>query len=93
MQLQHFFDEATATLTYVVHDGSAGVVIDPVRDYDPKNGRTAWISSERVSRWAKAQGLAIDYVIDTHVHADHLTALPFFRERFGAATVTGAGVG
>ena len=42
MHIQHFFDEATATLTYVVHDGVHGIVIDPVRDYDPKSARTSW---------------------------------------------------
>ena len=45
MEIQHFFDEDTWTLTYVVHDGRNAVVIDSVRDYDPKNGRTSWTSA------------------------------------------------
>ena len=49
MHVQHFFDERTWTLSYVVHDTRVGVVIDPVRDYDPKNGRTSWSSSEKVA--------------------------------------------
>ena len=93
MHIQHFFDDATSTLTYVVHDGRIAVVIDPVRDYDPKSGHTSWASSERVAAYLESEGLAVPYVIDTHAHADHLTALPFFRERCGARSVTGARVG
>jgi glyoxylase-like metal-dependent hydrolase (beta-lactamase superfamily II) len=93
MHIQHFFDDDTWTLTYVVHDGRSAVVIDPVRDYDPRSGRTSWSSSERVAAYLEAEGLEVPYVIDTHAHADHLTALPFFRQRYGARSVTGARVG
>lgn len=91
--VQHFFDEQTSTLSYVVHDGRDGVVIDPVRNYDPKNARTSWASAEAIATYIREQGLAVGYVIDTHAHADHLTALPFFKERYGARTVTGARMG
>ena len=93
MKIQHFFDEATSTLSYVVHDGATGVVIDPVRDYDPKSGRTSWRSAERLAAYVEREGLEIPYGIDTHAHADHLSGLPFFKERRGARTVTGARVG
>lgn len=93
MKIQPFFDERTWTLSYVVHDRSSGVVIDPVRDYDPASGRTSWASSEQVAAYVDGEGLEIPYVIDTHAHADHMTALPFFAERYGARTVTGARVG
>jgi glyoxylase-like metal-dependent hydrolase (beta-lactamase superfamily II) len=93
MKIQHFFDEATSTLTYVVHDDRAGVVIDPVRDYTPRSGRTSWSACEKVARYIDGAGLAIAYVIDTHAHADHMTGLPFFKERYGARTATGARVG
>ena len=92
MQIQHFFDERSATLSYVVHDGRSAVVIDPVRDYDPTNGRTSWASAEKIAAYLDAAKLAVPYVIDTHAHADHMTGLPFFRERFGARSVTGAGI-
>ncbi len=92
-EIGHFFDEATSTLTYVVDDGRVGVVIDPVRDYDPKNARTSWRSAETVARYIDGRGLQIPYVIDTHAHADHLTGVPFFRERYGARAVTGSRIG
>jgi glyoxylase-like metal-dependent hydrolase (beta-lactamase superfamily II) len=93
MHVQHFFDEATATLTYLVHDGAHGIVVDPIRDYEPRGARTSWAGSERVAATIDRARLRIDYVIDTHAHADHMTGLPFFRERYGARTVTGAGIG
>jgi len=93
MKIQHFFDEATGTLSYVVHADRTGVVIDPVRDYDPKSGRVSWASSEKIAAYVERERLSIPYVIDTHAHADHLTGIPFFRERFGARSVTGARVG
>ena len=93
MEIQHFFDPATWTLSYVVHDGASAVVIDSVRDFDPKNGRTSWAGAETIAAYIDERALAVPYAIDTHAHADHMTGLPFFRERYGAATVTGAGVG
>nr|AMK59615.1 putative Hydroxyacylglutathione hydrolase [uncultured bacterium UPO76] len=93
MKIQHFFDEHTWTLSYVVHDGRMGVVLDPVRDYDPKSGRTSWRSAEQVAAYIDRERLEIPYVVDTHAHADHMSGLPFFKERYGARTVTGAEVG
>jgi glyoxylase-like metal-dependent hydrolase (beta-lactamase superfamily II) len=93
MHVEPFFEPVTSSLTYVVHDGRHGAVIDPVRDYESKSGRTSWASAEKVAAWIDAAGLRVDYAIDTHAHADHMTGLPFFRERYGARTVTGARVG
>jgi len=92
MKIQHFFDPHTWTLTYVVHDENSkrGVVIDPVWDFNPKNGRTRHESSESVARYIDAQQLTIPYVLDTHAHADHLSDMQFFKERYGAQTVIGA---
>ncbi|MGZ8443991.1 MAG: MBL fold metallo-hydrolase, partial [Candidatus Binatia bacterium] len=76
-----------------VHDARSGVVVDPVLDYDPKSARTSFRSAEAVAQYIEERHLAIPYVIDTHAHADHLTAMPFFKKRFGARTVTGSRVG
>lgn len=93
MEIKHFFDKVTSTLTYVVHDGKNGIVIDPVLDYDPKSARTSYGSADPVAKYIDKKHLAIPYVIDTHAHADHLTAMPFFKMRYGARTVTGSRVG
>jgi glyoxylase-like metal-dependent hydrolase (beta-lactamase superfamily II) len=93
VRIRHFFDEFTGTLSYVVDDGRAAVVIDPLRDYEPNAARTSWASAERIAAFVERERLELRYAIDTHAHADHLTGLPFFRERFGARSVTGARVG
>jgi len=93
MEIQHFFEPATSTLTYVVHDTKTGVVIDPVLDYDPKGARTSFKSAGTVAKYIVEKNLTILYVIDTHAHADHMTAMPFFKKRFGARTVTGSRMG
>jgi glyoxylase-like metal-dependent hydrolase (beta-lactamase superfamily II) len=93
VEIQHFFDPSTSTLSYVVHDGRAAVVIDSVRDYDPKSGRTAWASAKAMAAYLERERLEVAYVIDTHVHADHLTGIPFFREHFAAKSATGARIG
>jgi glyoxylase-like metal-dependent hydrolase (beta-lactamase superfamily II) len=93
MVVQHFFDATTSTLTYLVHDGRTAVVIDPVRDFDPASGRTAWTSCERAAACVDRHGLSVRWVVDTHAHADHMSGLQFFRARYGARTVTGSRVG
>jgi glyoxylase-like metal-dependent hydrolase (beta-lactamase superfamily II) len=92
MKIQHFFDEPTATLSYLVWDEDARValLIDSLVDLDPKSGRTSTRSCEQVARFLDARRLSLAFVLDTHAHADHLTGMPFFRERFGAKTGIGA---
>ena len=92
MKIQHFFDPNTWTLTYVVHDEESrqGMVIDPVMDFTPSNGRTQNESSETVARYIDANRLSIPYVLDTHAHADHLSGVQFFRRRCDTKTVIGA---
>ena len=94
MKIQHFYDERTHALTYVVHDAETtrAVVIDPVLDFDPLASRTFEESAEKVAGYIDQHGLSLLYALDTHVHADHMTALPFFRRRYGARTVIGEGI-
>jgi glyoxylase-like metal-dependent hydrolase (beta-lactamase superfamily II) len=91
LTVQHFYDEPTGTLTYVVHDDATkiGAVIDSLTDYDPKSARTTLGACERVRRYVDDRGLRIPYVLDTHAHADHLTGIPFFEQGYGAASVIG----
>lgn len=92
MQIRPFFDPDTWTVSYVVHEGGVGVVIDPVLDYDPASGRTSTRSVDAVSSYIDRQGLEIPYVLDTHAHADHLSAMHVLKERTGARTGIGAGI-
>lgn len=89
-----FFDEATNNVTYVVGDpdGKACVVIDPVLDYDARSGRTGTASADGVIAWIEAHGLKPEWVLETHVHADHLTAAPYLKQKLGTKTAIGAGV-
>ena len=94
MKIQHFYDPRTSTLTYVVFDEASrsAVVIDPVLDFDVKSGRVYHESVECVAAFLDAEELELLYALDTHPHADHLTALPWFRQRYGAKTAISAGI-
>ncbi|SDG48763.1 MBL fold metallo-hydrolase [Roseospirillum parvum] len=89
-----FFDPDTATVSYLVADPSSGraAVIDPVRDYDPAAGRTGAASAEAIIEAARSRQLTVDWVLDTHVHADHLSALPLIQAALGGRTGIGARV-
>lgn len=94
MRIQHFFDERTSTLTYLVwdEDSRQAVLIDPVLDFDPASGRTWYESAERVGDAIRKEGLDLAWALDTHPHADHLSSLPWFQEEFGARTGIGKGI-
>ena len=91
MKIQHFFDKRTWTLTYVVHDEPTrmGVVIDSVMDFEPQSGRTWDESCAAVAHYIDAHELTIPYVLDTHVHADHLSGMGYFKHAYGARSVIG----
>jgi len=90
-----FFDEATNSVSYLVADPAsrAAVVIDPVLDFDPSSGTLSTASADRILAAAGEQGLNIAWVLETHVHADHLSAAAHIRERSGARVGIGKGVG
>ena len=80
-----FFDPATNTISYVVRDpaSSACAVIDPVLDFDPAAGRIGYASAQRIVDHVRAQGLTVEWLIETHVHADHLSAAPWLQQQLG----------
>jgi len=86
-----FLDEVTNTLTYVVADPETGqcAVIDPVLDYDLTAGRTSTTSVDAVIEFIEANKLSLDLVLETHVHADHLSAAPVLKKRLQARTAIG----
>ncbi|KZC17835.1 MBL fold metallo-hydrolase [Rhodanobacter sp. FW510-R12] len=83
--VQAFFDEASHTFSYVAWDPASGraAVFDSVLDYDAAAGRTGHASADALIAFVRARGLDVDWVIDTHVHADHLSAAPYVQEQLG----------
>lgn len=90
--VQAFFDHATNTVSYIVHDPATkkAAIIDPFLDFTPRNGRIAATSADALLAAAADQGLDILYVLETHAHADHLSAAHHLREVTGAPVVIGA---
>ncbi|MEO1038509.1 MAG: MBL fold metallo-hydrolase [Pseudomonadota bacterium] len=89
-----FFDEATFTVTYVVADPvtKRAAIVDSVLDYDPKSGRTSHASADAVIDHVKRAGLTVDWILETHVHADHLSAAPYLKAQLGGDVAIGAHV-
>jgi glyoxylase-like metal-dependent hydrolase (beta-lactamase superfamily II) len=84
--IQAFFDEATQTVSYLVADpvSRKAAVIDPVLDYDHRSGKAAVRSADAVLGAAAQRGLQIEWILETHAHADHLSAAPYLRQKTGA---------
>ena len=88
---QAFFDPATWTVTYVLWDRASrhAAVIDPVLDYDFKSGRTGTASAEKVVVYVKEHNLQVDWILETHAHADHLSGAHYLKERLGGRIAIG----
>ena len=86
------FDEATHTVSYVVWDPATrrAAIIDPVLDYDHRTGRVSHRSADDLLGFVADQGLSIDWALETHAHADHLSAAPYLKEKTGAPIGIGA---
>ena len=89
-----FHDEATSTVTYVVSDPATkrAAIIDPVHDFDAASGGISTESADSVVAFVRDQALEIDWILETHVHADHLSGAPYLREHLGGKTAIGANV-
>ncbi len=94
-QVHGIFDTATSTVTYVVYEkpGSACAIIDSVLDYDPKSGRTKHTSADKVVDFVKTNQLKVEWLLETHAHADHLSAAPYLKEQLGGKTAIGDHIG
>ena len=92
--VQAFFDEPTNTVSYVVTDPAtkACAVIDSVLDYDAASGRTGTASADAIIAFVRDRGLACQWLIETHVHADHLSAAPFIQRAIGGRLAIGANI-
>jgi glyoxylase-like metal-dependent hydrolase (beta-lactamase superfamily II) len=93
-QVHGMFDPATWTVTYVLHNGQGSdcAIIDSVLDYDPKSGRTRHVSADKVIDYVTANGLKVQWILETHAHADHLSAAPYLRAQLGGKIGIGANI-
>ncbi len=90
-RIHGIFDPATWTVTYVVYekDGGPCAIVDSVLDYDPKSGRTRTDSADKVIAFVKEKNLQVEWILETHAHADHLTAAPYLKGKLGGKTAIG----
>ncbi len=90
-QVHGIFDPATWTVTYVVYEkeGSPCAIIDSVLDYDPKSGRTRTDSADKVIAFVREKNLTVAWILETHAHADHVTAAPYLKKTLGGKTAIG----
>ncbi|MEH6404762.1 MAG: MBL fold metallo-hydrolase [Sneathiella sp.] len=93
-EVKAFFHEPTFTLTYVVHSGAGNkcVIIDSVLDYDSKSGRTSTEAADEVVIFIEETKLEVSWILETHVHADHLSAAPYLKSKLGGKICIGAHV-
>ena len=92
--VQSFYDPATSTFTYVVYDRDGGhaAIVDPVLDFDPAAARISTASADRVLAFVREHALTVDWILETHAHADHLTAAAQLRRETGARVAIGRGI-
>ena len=89
--IRAFFDKPTFTVSYVVHDPETkqADVIDSVLDFDPASGRTSFASADAIIAYVAQQDLAVDWLLETHAHADHLSAAPYLQQKLGGKIAIG----
>lgn len=92
LAVKAFFDEATNTVSYVAHDPETKgcAIIDSVLDFDAASGATDTYSATHIVKYVRGLGLHVDYILETHVHADHLSAAPYLKQQLGGQIAIGA---
>jgi len=94
LAVKGFFDEPTFTASHVAYDPTTkrGAIIDSVLDYDPASGRTSTASADQLIAFVRQEGLTIDWLLETHAHADHISAAPYLKEKLGGQIAIGAAI-
>ena len=90
-QVKGFFDEATFTISYVVSDPKSGkaAIVDSVWNFDQASGRTSFDAANEIIEHVEREGLSVDWILETHAHADHLSAAPYLQEKLGGKLAIG----
>ena len=93
-EVMSFFDEPTNTASHVVRDPASRrcAIVDSVLDYDAASGRTATEAADKIIAFVRDEGLEVEWILETHVHADHLSAAPYIKERLGGALGIGENI-
>ena len=93
-EIASFFDPATYTVTYIVHDPATmeAAIVDSVLDFDPNSGRTSTLSADRVSDYVNSHNLKVIWLLETHANADHFSAAPYLQEKLGGKIAIGADI-
>jgi len=91
LAVEAFFDEPTNTASYVIHDPATkrAAVVDSVLDFDAASGRTSTASADAIIAFVKRDGLTVDWLLETHAHADHLSAAPYIQREIGGKLAIG----
>ncbi len=89
--IRSFFDDDTFTVTHVISDPTTGkaAIVDSVLDFDPASGRTSYASADKVIAYVESEGLTVEWLLETHAHADHLSAAPYLQEKLGGTLAIG----
>lgn len=92
--VKHFFDPATFTFSYVAFDpdNKVGVIVDPVLDFDQASGQISYKSADQLLAYIEQEGLTIEWILETHAHADHITAAQYLRSKTQAKIAIGSGI-
>ena len=92
--IQSFLDEASSTWTYIVYEADGGpcAIVDSVLNYDPASGRTDTRQADHVVAFVQAHGLQVQWLLETHAHADHLSAAPYLRRALGGKIAIGQSI-
>ena len=93
-QVKAFFDEPTYTVSYVVSDAATkkAAIIDSVWNFDHASGRTSFESADAIVAYVEAEGLSVEWILETHAHADHLSAAPYLQEKLGGKLAIGRAI-
>ena len=92
--IEAFLDPASSTYSYVIyeHDGGHCAIVDPVLDYDPAAGRTATVQADKIIAFVREHQLQVQWLLETHAHADHLSAAPYLRRELGGKIAIGQSI-